>query len=166
MAKRYLAMVHPVGLPTLLPPGQVRVSLLSARRELQCPPRVVGDLDYLPEHLSFRPITTPERFLVIGHVVWDEVRHGLAFNVVEGFGVTEGWPMIMKLSRNIFYNAHSGQVLEFNDDATESNIHQARKITGVPATRLYRMMEELVVRDKKRWQSLFRPDPVAKENKG
>lgn len=164
MAQRAQRLVHPVGLPTLLPTGQVRLALLAAREALGLPHQVPGDLDILPGRYAFRAITTPERFKVIGHVVYDEQARELAFNTVEGFhGLTrEGLPMIMKLERGLYYNATSGQVAEFNLDRSEVTLHVATSIKGVAATRLYRMLQHLTIQDAKRWNKVFPPDPVAK----
>lgn len=144
--------------------GRVRVSLLAARRELGIPHEVPGDRDTLPERYAFKPITTAERFLVIGHVVWDEMARELAFNTVPGFlaMTREGKPVIMELSSSLFYNATSGQLVEFNQDCTTADIRTAAKITGPPASRLYRMMVECVVKDKQRWRKVFTEDPKAK----
>lgn len=168
MTKRMMPMVHPVGLPTLLPRGLIRVHLLEARRTMGCPLEVPGDCNLPPEHLSYRPVTTPERFLVIGHVAWDEIRKDLAFNIVEGFfpDPQEGESMIWKLSRQLFLNVSAGQVYEFNLDATEARVHTQMQFKGVEASRLYRMLEHQVIRDAARWRKCFPPDPVAKEVKG
>lgn len=161
-----LSLVHPLGLPTLLPRGLIRVHLLEARRAVGCPIEIDGDCNQPPEHLSYRPVTTPERFLVIGHVAWDEIRKELAFNIVDGFFTDGGQAMVWKLSQRLFLSVPTLHLIEFNTDATEATIHAAKRITGIEASRLYRMLEHQVIRDKDRWRKVFPPDPAAKENKG
>ncbi|MBL8824895.1 MAG: hypothetical protein JNJ77_20075 [Planctomycetia bacterium] len=164
--QKHQRLVHPVGLPTLLPTGRVRVRLLAARQDVGAALFNPEDHNITPEHLSRKPFTTPERFLVLGTVAWDEIYGELTFNIVDGClaRTTEGWPVILKLSKTVFFNVTSGTVMEFDASREDVTIHQNGSIKGPPATRLYRMLDELVIRDRQKWRRMFPPDPDTRDS--
>lgn len=132
------------------------MNLLAARRELHLPSSVPGDVDTLAPRYAFRPIVTAERYSLIGNIVYDEIAGELAFNITPGF-LLDGPPMLLQLSQATFYNASSGQVLEFSNDCQVVTFKAAGEIRGVAASRLYRMLTETVVKDRQRWKRAF-PD--------
>ena len=72
--------------------------------------------------------------------------------------------MILKLSKTVFFNVTSGTVMEFSTDKDEVTLLQNGSIKGPPATRLYRMMDELVIRDRQKWRRMFPPDPETRDS--
>lgn len=132
------------------------MNLMAARTELKLPSSVPGDLDELPPRYAFLPIVTAERYSLIGNIIYDEIAGELAFNITPGF-LLDGPPMLLQLSAVTFYNASSGQVLEFSTDCQVVTLKSAGEIRGVAASRLYRMLTETVVKDRQRWKRAF-PD--------
>lgn len=150
--------MHHSALPTCLPPGLSRTRVCRLRWIHGESIWVEGDQNQLPEQWGLRPITTYDRhYPTLGVVAWDVVCEQLVFNFVPGI-FTEGWPVIVKLSKQQFFDLTAGTMIEFNDEGDKAEYRRQGTITGPPATRLYTHLERLVELHAKKWNRVFPPE--------